>query len=512
MPGTGTLVRALTESLLRCRLRRVAFIFLAAAVIWITIDQVSGQTFGLLILIPCLLVLGGVAALLYSQKAIPLTSLRVLELVLFGAAAVYLPARDYTFIYWAMSQGEVSLALSGFTETVFHIVLLVAVYGMFIPNTIKRVTAVAVSLAATPIAAGLALGFAFPAIAEAMGQLRAGRIAETGFLLTLSAGIAIAGTQIIGQYQSQGVEAMEAGFYQLKERIGSGGMGEVWRAEHHKLVRPAAIKLIRPDRIEDKDQAVARETIRRFEREAQATAALRSPHTVELYDFGVSGDGVFYYVMEYLNGIDLKTLIEKHGPQPPERTIHLLKQVCESLADAHESRMIHRDVKPANIFTCHMGLSYDFVKVLDFGLVKIETDDGDEDTQLTQEGMTAGSPAFMAPEVVTGKRDVDARADLYAVGCVGYWLLTGQYVFPRKRTMAMALDHVTTTTQPPSRRSELSIPAELDRIILKCLAKQPEDRFGSAMELAEALSTGVASNGWDRRHAEEWWKSHYPEV
>ena len=512
MPGTGTLVRVLTEALLRCRLRTVVSIFLVAAVIWVAIDLFSGRTFGLLIQILCVGVMTAAAVLLYSQRPLALPRLRAVELVLFGAAAAYLSARDYTFIYSTLARGEGSLALSGFTETVFHVVLLVAVYGMFIPNTIKRATAVAVSLAATPIAAGLALGFAFPAIAEAMGRLGSGRIAEAGFLLVLSAGIAIAGTQVVGQHQSQEVEAMEAGFYQLKERIGSGGMGEVWRAEHHKLVRPAAIKLIRPERIEDRDQAVARDTIRRFEREAQATAALRSPHTVELYDFGVSGDGIFYYVMEYLNGIDLKTLVEKHGPQPPGRTIHLLRQVCESLADAHESRMIHRDVKPANIFTCHMGLSYDFVKVLDFGLVKIESEGEEEDTWLTQEGMTAGSPAFMAPEVVTGKRDVDARADLYALGCVGYWLLTGQYVFPRKRTMAVALDHVTTPPQPPSRRSELSIPAELDRIILKCLAKQPEDRFGSAMELEEALSTGVASNGWDRRHAEEWWKSHYPEV
>ena len=211
MPGTGTLVRVLTESLLRCRLRTVVFIFLVAAGIWMTIDLFSGRTFGLLIQIPCLLVLAGVAALLFSHRAIQLTSLRALELVLFGAA-VYLSARDYTFIYWTLARGEGSLTLSGFTETVFHVVLLVAVYGMFIPNTIKRASAVAVSLAATPIAAGLALGFAFPAIAEAMGRLGSGRIAEAGFLLVLSAGIAIAGTQVVGQHQSQEVEAMEAGF------------------------------------------------------------------------------------------------------------------------------------------------------------------------------------------------------------------------------------------------------------------------------------------------------------
>ncbi len=512
MPGTGTLVRVLTESLLRSRLRTVAFIFSVAALIWMALDLLSGNTSGFFLQIPCLLVLVGLAAVFYGRKEILLGPLRTLELVLFGVGALYLTTRDYALINGAMSRGEEAAALAGLTENVFHVVLLVAVYGMFIPNTVKRATAVAVSLAATPIAAGLALGLAFPPIAEAMGRLGSGRTAEAGFLLVLSAGIAIAGTQVIGQYQSQGVEAMEAGIYKLKERIGSGGMGEVWRAEHHKLVRPAAIKLIRPDRIEDGDYTSAGETIRRFEREAQATAVLHSPHTVELYDFGVSGDGIFYYVMEYLNGIDLKTLVEEHGPQPPGRAIHLMQQVCESLADAHHSRMIHRDVKPANIFSCRMGLSYDFVKVLDFGLVKIETDDADEDTQLTQEGMTAGSPAFMAPEVVTGKTKVDARADLYALGCVGYWLLTGQYVFPRKRTMAMALDHVTTPPQPPSERTELPIPQELDRIILKCLAKQPEDRFGSALELEEALSNPVASNGWGRRQAEEWWQLHYPET
>ena len=512
MPGSGTLIRVLTEALLRSRLRTVVLIFLVVALVWLGIDLLAGQAFGLLFQIPWLLVPAGVAALLYSRRPLPLPRLRALELVLFGAAAVYLSARDYAFIYWTHAGGQGSLALPGFTETVLQVVLLVVVYGMFIPNTVKRAATVAVALVATPLAAGLMLALSFPSIAGALGQLDGGQIAEVGSLLVLGAGIAVAGTQVVGQHQSQKVEAIEAGFYQLKERIGAGGMGEVWRAEHHKLVRPAAIKLIRPERIEDTDPSSARDTIRRFEREAQATATLRSPHTVELYDFGVSGNGVFYYVMEFLNGIDLKTLVEKHGPQPAGRIIHLLEQACESLADAHQSHMIHRDVKPANIFSCHMGLSYDFVKVLDFGLVKIETDGEDEDTQLTQEGMTAGSPAFMAPEVVTGKTNVDGRADLYALGCVGYWLLTGQYVFPRKRTMAMALDHVTKTPQPPSQRSDLWIPPELDRIILKCLEKKPEDRFGSAMELAQALSTEVPSNGWGRSQAESWWKSHYPEV
>jgi hypothetical protein len=216
----------------------VVLIFLAAAIVWLGIDLLAGQAFGLLFQIPWLVVLAGVAVLLYSRRPLPLPRLRALELVLFGAAVVHLSARDYTFIYWTHTAGQGSLALSGFTETVLHVVLLVVVYGMFIPNTLKRAATVAVALVATPIAAGLMLALSFPPISEALGQLGAGQIAEVGSLLVLGAGIAVAGTQVVAQHQSQQVEAMEAGFYQLKERIGVGGMGEVWRAEHHSLVGP----------------------------------------------------------------------------------------------------------------------------------------------------------------------------------------------------------------------------------------------------------------------------------
>jgi serine/threonine protein kinase len=220
------------------------------------------------------------------------------------------------------------------------------------------------------------------------------------------------------------------GSYRLVTLLGKGGMGEVWRARHHMLARDAAIKLIQPDLLSRKSGNSAVLLRRRFEQEAKATALLRSPHTVERYDFGVTRDGVFYYVMGLLDGIDLETLVKKFGPQPLARVVNILRQVCRLLADAHSHGMIHRDIKPTNIFLCRMGNEYDFAKVLDFGLVKILN--GNE-TQMTVEGATTGTPAYMAPELALGNSDLDARADLYGLGCVAYWLTTGSLVFEEKK-------------------------------------------------------------------------------
>ena len=254
----------------------------------------------------------------------------------------------------------------------------------------------------------------------------------------------------------------------------------------------------------------ARHLVRRFEREAQATASLRSPHRVELYDFGVTNDGVFYYVMEYLDGLDLDTLVKTHGPIPPDRASYLLRQVCRSLGDAHRNGLIHRDVKPGNIYVCRMGLDYDFIKVLDFGLVKREKAGNELTRDLTLEGVTTGTPAYMAPEMVLGKEQVDARTDLYALGAVAYWLLTGQLVFEQDTAMAKVVDHVKAEPLPPSQRTELEIPEELDRIVLKCLEKDPDKRFQSAMELEAELAAYSGPNGWNAKSAEKWWQFHRP--
>jgi len=303
-------------------------------------------------------------------------------------------------------------------------------------------------------------------------------------------------------------KARRMGSYELEEKLGSGGMGEVWRARHRMLARPAALKLIRPELL-GADEARRPELLARFEQEAQATAGLRSPHTVELYDFGVSNEGVFYYVMELLDGIDAETLVKQHGPVPAERAIHLLGQVCESLAEAHDQGLIHRDVKPANVFVCRYGRRHDFVKVLDFGLVKHGDPSGTPDPGLTARNVATGTPATMSPEQVLG-RPVDARSDLYGVGCLAYWLLTGHMVFEGTSPMELLTQHVHADPEPPSRRTEMEIPPDLEALVLACLAKSPGERPESADVLAGRLARCGAGASWTPERARSWWDAHHP--
>jgi serine/threonine-protein kinase len=248
-------------------------------------------------------------------------------------------------------------------------------------------------------------------------------------------------------------------------------------------------------------------SVKRFRREANAIARLQSPHTVYLYDFGMSKEGLFYYVMELLDGISLQDVVTHFGPQPPGRVVALLQQVCESLEEAHEQRLIHRDLKPSNIMICKLALRHDFVKVLDFGLAKFI---GRPDTTIvTVEGITAGTPGYMAPEVALGREDVDARSDLYALGCIGYFLLTGALVFPDPNAMSMALKHINAAPDPPSHRTELPIPADLERVIMQCLEKQPDARPATARALWSMLAAcDVAS--WSDDDARRWWEHHLP--
>jgi serine/threonine-protein kinase len=305
--------------------------------------------------------------------------------------------------------------------------------------------------------------------------------------------------------------ARELGSYRLAELLGKGGMGEVWRAHHRMLARPAAIKLLRPEVLVADGGEGLPVVLRRFEREAQATALLRSPHTIHLYDFGVADDGSFYYVMELLEGFDLETLVRRFGPLPPPRTVHLLAQVCESLAEAHAEGLIHRDIKPANVYVCRYGLETDFVKVLDFGLVKPQQQRAEvEALRLTAGDIMGGTPAYMAPEQVLGDRPVDARTDIYAVGCLGYWLLTGQLVFEGETAMQLAMHHLQTPAVPPSARSELAVPRALDRLMLACLAKDPAHRPESAVALGDRLRECRGEDEWTRADAQRWWDTHAP--
>jgi tRNA A-37 threonylcarbamoyl transferase component Bud32 len=326
----------------------------------------------------------------------------------------------------------------------------------------------------------------------------------------LCAGVAVVISHIITGLGRQVAKARELGSYELGDLLGSGGMGEVWRANHRLLARPAAIKLIRPERLGCSDSRTTMVVQERFKREARAAASLRSPHTIDLFDFGVSSDGTFYYVMELLAGFDLDQLVRRFGPLDPARVVHILRQACDSLGEAHTRGLVHRDIKPANIYLCRMGLQHDFVKVLDFGLVKTDNR-GTEQTLLTSPEVTTGTPAFMAPEVALSEA-VDGRTDLYALGCVGYWLLTGQLVFEADTAIQMAAHHIRTAPIPPSRRSELGVPPALDHIILQCLAKSPADRPATSQELARMLSQVNGTAAWGEDQAARWWATNAPEI
>ena len=328
----------------------------------------------------------------------------------------------------------------------------------------------------------------------------------------IAVGLAMFGSHIVLGLSRDVGRARRMGSYALVERLGTGGMGEVWRAEHQLLARPAAIKLIRPAALGQLEPEARQQMLKRFEREVQATATLSSPHTVQVHDFGITDDATFYYAMELLQGLNVDDLVRRFGPVTPARAVFLLEQVCESLAEAHAQGLVHRDIKPANIFLCRRGLWHDFVKVLDFGLVKAASGSGRADTRLTDQHVATGTPAFMAPEVALGDGTIDGRTDLYSLGCVAYWLLTGHLVFDNDNAMQLMMAHAAQQPEPPSRRTEQPIPAELERLVMACLTKHPDERPAGAEELRRQLAALQLEPPWDRDAAARWWRGHLPEI
>ncbi len=328
---------------------------------------------------------------------------------------------------------------------------------------------------------------------------------DAGQLLRLAAGpVLIAGvsmplTRWIYDLGRQVQQERDAGSYQLLERIGAGGMGEVWRASHRMLARPAAVKLILPQ--SDIRQIERMEA--RLELEARATALLRSPHTVTLYDYGVTASGNLYYAMELIDGANLFDLVNLHGPMPPPRAAHVLRQLCLSLEEAHSLGVVHRDIKPQNILLGRQGVEHDFAKVVDFGLATLREESSDP--RFTQQGFVAGTPAFMAPEAAYNISDVDSRSDLYSLGCVGYWLLTGHTVFTAESGTGMLLKQLHEIPIPPSERIESPIPEDFEAVLLACLEKTPDDRPESAAEIRRVLDALLRQDPWTEDQAANWW-------
>lgn len=322
----------------------------------------------------------------------------------------------------------------------------------------------------------------------------------------LAAFLAVVPARVRMRMAEHHATARELGSYKVRDLLSRGGMGEIYRAEHRMLARPAAVKVIRPEVLDQAGEERRRLIVQRFEREAKVTAGLRSPHTVAVYDYGITQDGTLYYVMELLAGLDLDALVQQYGPIPAERAVHVLLQVCDSLGEAHERGLIHRDIKPSNVILSHYGSHFDYVKVLDFGLARPSDVMGD--VGLTAEATVLGTPAFMAPEQIVGTPAMGPKSDLYAVGCLAYWLVTGACVFEADRPVKVLAHHVNTRPLPPSQRSELNIPASLDRIVLACLEKDPERRPASADALAELLRSVQPLPPWTPAQARQWWDLH----
>ncbi|MCB9596978.1 MAG: serine/threonine protein kinase [Sandaracinaceae bacterium] len=334
-------------------------------------------------------------------------------------------------------------------------------------------------------------------------------LASTG----LAAAIGIFPARVIHQLGTAIRQARQAGAYRLVERLGEGGMGEVWRAEHDMLARPAAVKIVRPAVLAAGNDEDLRRALLRFEREAQTTASLGSPNTVVLYDYGRTDDGAFYYAMELLVGLDLEQLVSLYGPLPSERVAHLLLQACDSLGEAHAAGLVHRDIKPSNLFVCHKGQRDDVLKVLDFGLVALRDDDADgapANPALSHPGAVLGTPAYLAPEAVSSNAPPDGRADLYALGAVAYWLLTGRRVFEGATMLAVLSAHLHDAPVPPV-EVRADVDPTLSELVLSCLAKTPSGRPASADALAEELRALGLAEAWTPARATAWWDANCPE-
>ena len=442
------------------------------------------------------------AGLLRSRRPLTLGRLRLAELVLLG-----MPLAVVTWYYldqlWLQH-----LLLRTFRDNVFFVpfivstltlyfVVSIVAYGTLIPNTGRRCSLVVTAMALLPTTLVAVVGFA-------EDEIRTNHLVP--FLMCLviivvwmgvAVALAIHGSHRIELLRREALAARQLGQYRLRDRLGAGGMGEVYLAEHVLLRRPCALKLIRPERAGDPAHLL------RFEREVQATAALSHPNTVQVFDYGHAEDGTFYYAMEYLPGLNLEELVKRHGPLPAERAIHLLRQACGALHEAHSAGLIHRDIKPSNIITCQRGGLHDVAKLLDFGLVRTPDLGATADT-LTQEGAIAGTPAYMAPEQADGKRNLDARSDIYSLGAVAYYLLTGQPPFVRPTHLQTLIAHIHERPTPPY-QLQADVPADLQAVVLRCLEKEPAQRFADARSLDRALAGCQAAGGWTEERADAWW-------
>jgi serine/threonine-protein kinase len=451
-----------------------------------------------LIALRCLLAIC-VAGVLASEAPLSRKQLHVLEYALFGGLTLLIMASQYFVGLDLARRGPeyVPILLAFIKDGVVQTMALMMIYGTLIPNRPAVAARLLVAMFVGVVSVAFLLRF-HGDLAPIVAQLTAAEDAGSNILfLGIGATLAIYGAFLVNGLRSELHEARKFGQYRLIRKLGAGGMGEVHLAEHALLKRPCALKLIKQETGGD---PVA---LARFEREVQSSARLAHHNTIEIYDYGHTDDGTFYYVMEYLQGASLGDLVKNFGPLPPGRVIYIFRQVCAGLAEAHELGLVHRDLKPANLFIALHGGETDVAKVLDFGLVKVSDSDS---ATLTSDMTVSGTPLYMAPEQAVGDRSLDARADIYAVGAMMYYALTGQPPFQGESAFAIMIAHSRDPVVPPS-TIRPGIPEDLEKVVLRCLEKSPNDRYMSVRALLEALNQCACASEWGPNRADAWWES-----
>ena len=508
--GTGDNLTCETVALLHMRLGVASLIALVPFVLFLLLtllrEELHAQSGSLGLVLETLTtgVVAVVAAYLWAGRALRASRLRAAELALFGAIGLYFGWTQFVmlwkapFLAWAKPDvAAQTLAVNtAISSSLMRWFFLIVLYGVFIPNTWRRTAVVAGLTALTPLTLTLVLGLIHPGLRPHL------LTPLLVMVLVLSAAVAIAvfGSHRIQYLEEEASQARRLGQYRLHEKLGTGGMGEVYLGEHTLLRRPCAIKVIHADRAADPTQ------LSRFEREVRAMATLTHWNTVEVFDYGHTEDGTFYYVMEYLPGQNLEKLVLTNGPLPPGRVVFLLRQVCRALREAHAIGLLHRDIKPSNIIACERGGTQDVVKLLDFGLVHGLGLDA-EAAKLTLQGTILGSPPYMSPEQSRGRSDLDRRSDIYSIGGVAYFLLTGRTPFVRETVMELLIAHASERVTPP-REYRPDIPADLEAVVLRCLEKDPDKRFATADALEKALAACTCASDWTEEMAAAWWREH----
>jgi len=450
--------------------------------------------------------LAALAALMFrSKRSWRLRELRALELALIAVTTLFFSLyqiSEFRKAEWSSvaAQGHAAevLSLTG-DSTVLRWFGLLVLYGFFVPNTWGRCARVLGAVALCPLAVTASVGWWEGTLDQSKEVLL-----EMGIWVGLAWAMSVYGSHKIAQLRQEVFEARKRGQYYLKQRLGSGGMGEVYLAEHRLLKRPCAIKLIRHELVADPT------ILLRFEREVHSMALLAHTNTVRIYDYGVADDGTFYYAMEYLAGLTLQELVQRHGPLPPGRAVHLLRQACGALREAHAMGLIHRDIKPGNLMTSLLGGIPDVLKLLDFGLVRTTPRDPDQE-RLSLHGSIIGTPAYLSPEQVSGQRDLDARSDIYSLGAVGYYLLSGHSPFKGKTPHHVMVAHLEQPV-PPLTVAGREIPPDLVAVIGQCMEKDRAQRFSDVMSLERALADCECAKEWTEELAARWWQDQPGEL